>query len=541
MKKYLHKLWSIPSKTLHKVMPVTNKGLQQRDRKPKQGLVLAAGGTRTTFQIGALCYLYDVAKISPQVISGCSAGSVLATILAQSKDPKVQRQYLSMLSQRWQGVQNASEVYEELEWFNHLKQRAPHWFNLLQEVNGNKTAAENLSKEKDNEQYTQDDGNEITGEQEELKTETTFLNNSQTQITNSQEKIAQVEDLELSKDAATWSTLSLFKAMFSIGVTQIGDDIATLVRGVTVDRSLCKPGPFPLQLLEDEVLNAELVKNSGVKLRIAVTALESGKLRYVTEKGVLLERDGKTVKNSKRVDIKIAVQASCAIPAVFRPYKLDAEHYVDGGVREKIPTKVVVEDLGAQEVWCVATTLPQLAKTSSYAQADLVSVLLRSGFHIMDDEIIYDELNYAKAVGAKIVFPEFDVHGSMEVNPGITKIFMDYGWARAAEVHVKASRSEQKATLAWVKARKAAWELEEEIFKPREKENNSSLLYWWNSSTILETPIPTATQIEKLLLAKQKVYRAVKKTPFHLLPPDSHLWHMQFESHNFDIDFSFPV
>lgn len=50
------------------------------------GLVLSGGGASASFQVGALGYLYDVVGITPTVITGTSAGSILATLLAQAED-----------------------------------------------------------------------------------------------------------------------------------------------------------------------------------------------------------------------------------------------------------------------------------------------------------------------------------------------------------------------------------------------------------------------------------------------------------------------
>lgn len=48
------------------------------------------------------------------------------------------------------------------------------------------------------------------------------------------------------------------------------------------------------RLMQQGALNPDKVRASGVKLRLAVVSLESGKLRYVTEQGTLLERDSTT-------------------------------------------------------------------------------------------------------------------------------------------------------------------------------------------------------------------------------------------------------
>ncbi len=66
----------------------------------------------------------------------------------------------------------------------------------------------------------------------------------------------------------------------------------------------------------------EEVERSGVvwdgRLQIAVVELESGKRQLL---------DG----SDARISVAAAVQASCAIPGVFRPIEVDGSSYVDGG------------------------------------------------------------------------------------------------------------------------------------------------------------------------------------------------------------------
>jgi NTE family protein len=66
-----------------------------------------------------------------------------------------------------------------------------------------------------------------------------------------------------------------------------------------------------------------MVERSGVgwdgRLRIAVVELESGRR-------LMLDGSG-----APRATVSEAVQASCAIPGVFRPIELDGRSYVDGG------------------------------------------------------------------------------------------------------------------------------------------------------------------------------------------------------------------
>lgn len=564
-------------KLLGKFKTVNNLESSQ-NKSPKQGLVIAAGGTRTTFQIGALLYLYDVAGIEPEVITGCSAGSVIASLLAQSRKHEQQKNLVHEIAKRWQAVQDSEEIFVELDWFKYLKNRAPQWLNLLGDESENQSSPdleldnfeteteEELIYEKENTEdfANTEDSAEFPQTRQTLSYKTTDTADTSSNsdlgesIENTNNKDTNNKDTEVGLAGSGnnilasnyeppeddtkengWVAPGIFRALFSLGLTRIGSDISTLVRGVTGERAMFEPGVFTDKIQAPDIFDPLQVAKSGVSLRLVVVSLESGKLRYVTEQGYLVERDGTPVKGRPRVSLRAAIRASCSIPGAIKPTSLAKEYYVDGGVREKLPVRVAVEQLGATDIWCIGTSGRTLPVRKSFAKADLVSVLLRSGFDIMDDEIAQAEYLYALEHGAKLIYPEVDVHHPMAVNPGTTKISMDYGWARAAEVHTKASSVEQACTRKWFLARQKVWQYEEEIFKPRPKEQTNSLIPWFsNDPGMPESPTPTTEQVQKLLRLKNRVKAAVATTPSQLLPPGAKEWHLQYEGHNFPIKYS---
>ena len=176
----------------------------------------------------------------------------------------------------------------------------------------------------------------------------------------------------------------------------------------------------PIRALTRTSLNTDLVAqwaSSGGRLLLAVVSMDSGKLRYVTETGALLERDLRTpvpdldqaspacqplvselvrldaeirvalvspldrgsinelktlrvrqrearnrlLECSKRnpvpavVDLRAGVLASAAIPAVFGLERLAGEMYCDGGLRELVPIQAAI-DSGADEVFALSAS-----------------------------------------------------------------------------------------------------------------------------------------------------------------------------------------
>ena len=100
-------------------------------RTPQQGLVLAGGGSRTSFQMGALRHLYDVVGIAPTAVVATSAGSIVACALSQWTDPAKQSAALRQLETMWLGMTDKSDMFTPRTWFSRLLEKGPEWMSLL--------------------------------------------------------------------------------------------------------------------------------------------------------------------------------------------------------------------------------------------------------------------------------------------------------------------------------------------------------------------------------------------------------------------------
>jgi hypothetical protein len=235
---------------------------------------------------------------------------------------------------------------------------------------------------------------------------------------------------------------------------------------------------------------------AGGRWRIAVVAMERGVLRFVTETGAVVERDGtpvgwkglsprceelrqtvekrqkawglactearkakerpdqdlKTALDEARaaynacaaaqpekiplqVDLRIGVLASATIPALFGTVRMGDENYIDGGVREIVPTQIAV-DLGADELYvlCAAPLTSKVQEPGTYNNAGLASQVGRSLLDLTLNEINLDDIRILG--GPKKVFvisPDFEVHGMTTIDPGLIQINRDYGYMRAAD------------------------------------------------------------------------------------------------------------
>ncbi|MBD8061858.1 patatin-like phospholipase family protein [Oceanitalea stevensii] len=449
------------------------------------GLVLSGGGARASFQIGALRYLYDRAGICPSVITGTSAGSILAAVLAQSAEQDGQRAALARLEELWRAMSDSSDMFEELPWFSRLRERGPVWAEALERRKRRQgalgrsfkrvavlrdeisTAAERVVRTANGEGRRAEQPEEpVVEHADHPPVEHPPVPTQPSRLTPggepAEEQAASTErrpaDAPVSGPGRFLESIDMLRTM-----GRASGDLETIVEGARRERSVYRPGPLVDHLVDPEVFRPDAVAASGVTLRVAVVGLESGELRYVTEDGTLVDRDNRPLGDGP-VDLVEAIRASCAIPMVFPPVRLGEENYVDGGVRESLPAEVAITHLGVDTCYAVVAGPSGLRREESYDDKDMLGILMRTTTAIMTDEVQRDEVVQARAAGAVVIEPEFDVHDTLTIEPGLVALAIDYGYLRAAEAVLGASDEEQAVTRELVLLRRRIWHAEEEAF-----------------------------------------------------------------------------
>ena len=423
-------------------------------RTPQQGLVLAGGGSRASFQMGALRHLYDVVGITPTSMVATSAGSIVACTLAQWTDPAKQSAALRQLEAMWLEMTDQSDMFTPRAWFSRLLEIGPEWMSLL-----NREAAKTKS-------------------QRPWLSLPFHRGPEQTKVPDPAEPVAGRDDDRLTGQARTleiatrddpitggsWTPGVILQLLSALSrLSRDGGDISTIVRGAETSASTYRAGPILAKLLDRGFFKSELLATSGMSVRIATVALESGELRYMTESGVLVDRDNNPI-GSSTFDVSRGVLASCSIPGVFRPVDLDGEHYVDGGLREKVPAEMAIGHLGVTNPYIITCSPQGTARESDFGSRNMLDLVMRT-VSILTDETERDEVAYALNAGAVVIGPEISVHDSMTVDPGLLRINRDYGWMCSAEKHVTSSPDEHELVKDAVRTRVRGWELEQAWLK----------------------------------------------------------------------------
>ncbi|MEE6281848.1 patatin-like phospholipase family protein [Georgenia sunbinii] len=526
--------------------------------EPVVGLVLSGGGARSSFQIGALHYLYGEVGIAPSVITGTSAGSIIAAVLAQSADHDGQRALLDRLDTLFREMRSSSDMFTELPWFTRLRERGPVWmqaldrgprrprrpgplgrsFRRVADLRHGITAA--VDRAVDAGRNGESDRPSTSGRAAEpggpdaadptdagtaplaaeapsdvaLPTAPPTRTDARTARTGA--RPARTE--EEREDAWPVKVLESIEILRTMG--RASSDIEEIVEGAQRERSMFRPGPFVDRLVEPDIFDPAAVPASGVTLRIAVVALESGELRYVTQDGSFVDRENRPVEVDATVELVEAVRASCAIPMVFPPVRLGAENYVDGGVRESLPTEVAMKHLGVHTCYAVvAGPSSGVPREESFDDKDMLAIVLRTTTTIMTDEVQRDEVMRAREAGAVVIEPEFDVHDTLTVAPGLVAISIDYGYLRAAEVHQGASAEEQAITRDIIELRREIWRAEELAFGPEGPEHDEH----------------GPDQVDEIADRKLELRDLLQRVPIGRTPAGAASWWQTWEAHAFDV------
>jgi len=363
------------------------------------GLALSGGGSQGSFQAGVLRFLYDEVRVRPSVVCGSSVGAINGAKLAEGDDPGSGRRAIDELVAIWHGLQDNGDLWIADPWLEKLRGHSA-WAS---EMRGR--AAEH---------------------------------------------------------GAAGSQARVVLRMLGEMVRNPPDADGTLeaVRQALRARSLLRNDPIRAML--EARLVPERIPSSGITLRIGAVCLETGELRYVTERGELLGRDGSR-RNGDPVSIVDAAVASSSIPVIFPPARLGEEHYVDAGVREILPVEPAVGLVGASGlVFAVVASAPGVEPIADVENRGLLDLARRVSSDIAPDETLVKDME--PPIGwrgrLEMVAPEFDVHDVLTVDRTLIGASLDYGYLRAADVLLELGDEERMLTAEITRSRMRLRDLE---------------------------------------------------------------------------------
>lgn len=360
--------------------------------------VLSGGGAKGAFSAGALDYLIRQGQVTPQIITGTSAGAICATVIAQARTPaelhavagtlrddilRMSVKDSAFVKQPWLAALDGTSAGEDIEHLIRGKTRPP--------IPPDPTAPK---------------GTDV------------LAGAGPAPLTFRQGW----EDLK----SLVANLPAQHRAMKQFGVDSrsimLLDPLEAAFRGTT-------PGTGPAPIDEGAVAR------DGVRLRLTITALNDGCPRYITESGTVVESDAVTPAGTgdDQPGVISGLLASSSVPMVFPPRPIGSDVYVDGGVVQNIPLEPAVA-LGATDIYLVlADPLRCPPPRIDYRTANLLEVGMRAeatvAFYAQQQRDV--AARRPEGVSITMIDPTITAISTFETDPGLLTITMDYGWLRA--------------------------------------------------------------------------------------------------------------
>lgn len=395
--------------------------------------VLAGGGTKGAFEAGAVAYLVEELGMVPGVITATSAGSICAAVLAQARSH-------DELSTR------TDELRRDLLAMTHaelLFGKQP-WLAALDGTLLGRAIEEHLTA-RTRPPVPGDGMGAIVGGLPTRSSRRQRLGRLALAVGQALPRLPAVARRARAGGASSFLTLD------------------------PIEEALRHGGPSGIRPVEPR-----LVARPGLSLRLAVTAMGAGVLRYVTEDGTIVEADAVTPvtgAGAGPVDVIDGALASASVPTIFPPRPLADDVYVDGGVVNNVPVQAAA-NLGATRIVAVlAVPLVQPPDRRDFTRMSGAGIFLRSVGAVSFAERQLANLNppLPPGVDLAVIDPRVDVVGPFEVAQGLMLLDMDYGWLRAADVTAAVGEDTRRraaaASDAVVTARTQAWHLEEAVWR----------------------------------------------------------------------------
>ena len=400
-----------------------------------------------SFEVGALQYLVGTERIIPNIITATSAGAVAASVLAQARTFDEFARRVQEVEDDILAMTRTEQVFGEQSWLRALEGTALSGQIRCAITQGTRPPSPPL---------------QMVGIEESMNL-VPLASSPEPRSPRRAARKARRRRRRRAQRLLAGASLRLPKARRKLRTS--GNAILNLR---PLSDAIRHGGPSGIHPVDPA-----LVGRPGLQLRLAVTALRAGVLRYITEDGTIVEEDALTPapgKSGGPVDFVDGVIASASVPLVFPPRPLADDDYVDGGVLQLVPVRAAVQ-LGAGRIIAVLAMPLRIERDDrTYANDTAANVGLRALGVIAMADRQRENLGTPLPDGAALttIDPVIDVVGFFEIEPGLLRINKDYGWLRAADVMADGDPTLLADIAAdthrLVAARLQAWHLEETVW-----------------------------------------------------------------------------
>jgi predicted acylesterase/phospholipase RssA len=529
-----------------------------RNRPLEVALVLSGGGAKGSFEVGALQYLYT-AGFFARTICGTSVGAVNALQLAHGGTPAAQAAACSTLVGIWAGISPTNPFFVQTTAVSQALRAMRGWVRLLEDgfdpfdvivwpIGAAKAAS-------------------VFG-----STASAIGPALQARALFDMSPLRRMISAALNPVAVRTSGVSLRLCAVSLesGEVRYVDEAGRLL-----NREL-KPLPTPLGLApecQDEfrAYRAAVANKAGIKQSNYFTAGGWDRTAYlqdVAEANRLVGQAKQALDDCEKqhppvpqpLGLADGTMASSAIPVLFPPVALADEHYVDGGVMVQLPIEAAVR-ANPDVVVAISTGKLSIDRKEGFGTANVAPIAERAVFDLLMFEAMARQIELAEGSGITIfiVAPRFDVHGTLDQDPGLIAINMGYGYMCAADIAgdvnwsvtvpagaggltafvdsgppvTTGRRTPTDPILAGLadtitRARMICWDLEYEVAGERRP------LPLFGQPPLL-APVANVDALDRLRELKTlvRVLMMTRSALGGLLPPTSASWWSSYEAHDF--------
>lgn len=367
--------------------------------------VLGGGGAKGSFQVGALMYLaanYD--RFAPRAICGTSVGAINAITAAEGRPDGFKK-----LLNGWLALASDKDMYLQAPWIGRIKR--------LDTFSG-------------------------------LEVEDFISSGSSGDIrlmTGAERLVMQIGTL-----------IPGVGFLIAAGIDDIEDDLnhaATIIQGA---KSLYVLNPIADRLHAN--IDIDAIAASNVELRLVSVALETGELCYVNQLGELtvVHDDGTTspieLTEDRAQNVIDGALASAAIPGIFEPIIFQSPDgsfltCVDGGARDILPMQTAMEIISGAIAQPTIIAISADTKglndpvamhghpaAPDFTNKNMFDFISR-GVDILTEEIAQNDRQplggWHDGIDRIFITPWFNVHGTLEIDPGLISIALGYGYMTA--------------------------------------------------------------------------------------------------------------
>jgi predicted acylesterase/phospholipase RssA len=213
-------------------------------------------------------------------------------------------------------------------------------------------------------------------------------------------------------------------------------------------------------------IDPSLVAREGLELRLATTNVRDRVTHYVTQDGSLVGPDARTpIAEAGGFDLIDGLIASASVPGVFPPRVLGSAEYVDGGVLANIPLAAAAA-LGPDRIFTLAASP---VRDPEHRAATRVAEQL--GY--LETQVDNLATPLPDGTTNTVIQPTMLVVGTFEVHPGRMRIDIDYGWLRAQEAVADLDDGNRPilttASDTIIELRQRAWAIEVRLLEQRDR------------------------------------------------------------------------